>query len=141
MCKFENERAPGFDLVAEGIQSYANDAPELIKNRWDAERSEQLAQKRLEVAELYNAASMEYLTFTIRLRTNKIPELESVQGTPQSDSTETFTSSSGKAPTMIAASGSQPMFEDRYIVEEMEKTMFRIMRRRLVESYLIPERA
>ena len=40
MCKFENESAPGFDLVMDGIQRYAEDAPPKIRDRWTSERSE-----------------------------------------------------------------------------------------------------
>ena len=38
MCKFESESAPGFDVVAEAIMRYAEDAPRLISGRWDEER-------------------------------------------------------------------------------------------------------
>jgi len=40
MCKFENESAPGFDLVVDGIQRYAEDAPTTIEERWNSERSD-----------------------------------------------------------------------------------------------------
>ena len=40
MCKFENDGAPGFDLVAEGIQRYADEAPDFITGRWEAEKRE-----------------------------------------------------------------------------------------------------
>lgn len=54
MCKFENENAPGFDLVVEGIQRYAEDAPAKIKRNWDAENQERTAAKQAEAAELYS---------------------------------------------------------------------------------------
>ncbi len=38
MCKFESESAPGYDVVAEAIMRYADDAPKLIQGRWDEER-------------------------------------------------------------------------------------------------------
>ena len=38
MCKFENEGAPGYEVVAEAIQRYAEDAPNLIHARWEEER-------------------------------------------------------------------------------------------------------
>ena len=38
MCKFESEGAPGYDVVAEAIMRYADDAPKLIQARWDEER-------------------------------------------------------------------------------------------------------
>lgn len=40
MCKFENDNAPGFDLVVEGIQRYAEHAPGVITGRWKAEKQE-----------------------------------------------------------------------------------------------------
>ncbi|MCJ1246579.1 hypothetical protein MMC30_003788 [Trapelia coarctata] len=40
MCKFENESAPGFDLVVDGIQRYAEEAPRTIEKRWNFERSD-----------------------------------------------------------------------------------------------------
>ena len=52
MCKFENDGAPGFDLVAEGIQRYAGDAPAKIELNWESERAEQIAKKRREVEDL-----------------------------------------------------------------------------------------
>jgi hypothetical protein len=38
MCKFEDENTPGYDVVAEAVQRYAEDAPGLIKQRWEEER-------------------------------------------------------------------------------------------------------
>jgi hypothetical protein len=38
MCKFEDENAPGYDVVAEAVQRYADAAPRLIIQRWDEER-------------------------------------------------------------------------------------------------------
>ena len=57
MCKFENENAPGFDLVVEGIQRYAEDAPAKIKRNWDAENHERTTAKQAEAAELYSGRS------------------------------------------------------------------------------------
>src|SRR5271155_4478851 len=37
MCKFEDENAPGYEVVAEAIQRYATEAPSLIKTRWNEE--------------------------------------------------------------------------------------------------------
>ena len=53
MCKFESDNSPGFDLVAEGIQRYAEEAPGTIKTRWDSEKEERNMQKRAEAAELF----------------------------------------------------------------------------------------
>lgn len=52
MCKFENDGAPGFDLVAEGIQRYAGEAPAKVALRWDAERAERLAKKKGDIEEI-----------------------------------------------------------------------------------------
>ena len=57
MCKFENENAPGFDLVAEGIQRYAEEAPATIAQRWNAERKERSTAMQAEAAELYSSTS------------------------------------------------------------------------------------
>ena len=38
MCKFEDENAPGYDVVAEAVMSYADDAPNLIPTRWEEEK-------------------------------------------------------------------------------------------------------
>lgn len=51
MCKFENDNAPGFDLVAEGIQRYAEAAPATVKTRWDTEKEERLMLNRAAAAE------------------------------------------------------------------------------------------
>jgi len=52
MCKFESENSPGFDLVAEGIQRYSEDAPSTIRTRWESEKEMGNMQKRAEAAEL-----------------------------------------------------------------------------------------
>ena len=52
MCKFENDNAPGFDLVVEGIQRYAEAAPYTIKPRWEAEKDERANQRRFDANEL-----------------------------------------------------------------------------------------
>ena len=52
MCKFENNSAPGFSLVTEGIQRYTAQAPETISSRWEFERAERRTRKEAEVEEL-----------------------------------------------------------------------------------------
>ena len=52
MCKFENDSAPGFDLVVEAIQRYADEAPAQIKGRWAAESKERVIQKEAAAEEL-----------------------------------------------------------------------------------------
>lgn len=53
MCKFENENAPGFDLVVDGIQRYAEAAPDTIKRRWEAEKDERAAQRNFVADEIH----------------------------------------------------------------------------------------
>lgn len=53
MCKFESDSAPGFDLVAEGIQRYAGEAPATIVSRWTSEMAERDAKKRAEIQERF----------------------------------------------------------------------------------------
>ena len=55
MCKFESESSPGFDLVVDGIQRYAEESSVTIKTRWDAERGERLGQRKQEAALIYPA--------------------------------------------------------------------------------------
>jgi len=52
MCKFEDDGAPGFDLVAEGIQRYAGEAPATIASRWESEKASRMAKKKAEVEEI-----------------------------------------------------------------------------------------
>ncbi len=63
MCKFESDKSPGFDLVAEGIQRYAEDAPGTIKTRWESELEERLRNRRVEAAELLPPLSGLYHPF------------------------------------------------------------------------------
>ena len=52
MCKFENDSAPGFDLVTEAIQRYASQALGTIDSRWNADDAEQQKRKEAEAREL-----------------------------------------------------------------------------------------
>lgn len=52
MCKFENESAPSFHLVAEAVQRFAGQAPEIIEKRWDSEGAERRARKEAEVEKI-----------------------------------------------------------------------------------------
>ncbi|KAL8833250.1 MAG: hypothetical protein Q9170_004382 [Blastenia crenularia] len=105
MCKFENESAPGFDLVAEGIQRYAEDAPSTITQRWSAERKERSTAIQAEAAELYS---------------------NSVRATPQTDSSSTFGDSSlGRERKALPSSESEARFDEQYVLEDVtnEKRM------------------
>lgn len=57
MCKFENERAPGFHLVTEGIQRFASHAPKTIKLRWDWEIAEQRTRREADAEQLLTGIS------------------------------------------------------------------------------------
>ncbi|KAL8999612.1 MAG: hypothetical protein Q9169_001572 [Polycauliona sp. 2 TL-2023] len=110
MCKFENENAPGFDLVAEGIQRYAEDAPARIKRNWDAENQERTTAKQAEVVEI--SASVK----------NTPPQ----QRTPQSDSNSTFgNSSQGREQRALPSAADQVDFDKHFVVEDVtnEKEM------------------
>ena len=61
MVKFESENAPGFDLIVDGIQRYAEEAPEVVKTRWQAEKEERLNQKIRRAKELVPEAIGEYV--------------------------------------------------------------------------------
>jgi protein SERAC1 len=52
MCKFDNENSPGFDLIVDGIQRYAEEAPDVIRARWLAEKEERLNLKIQRAKEL-----------------------------------------------------------------------------------------
>ena len=56
MCKFENEGSPGFDLIVDGIQRYAEEAPSVTRQRWLAEKQERLNQKLRKAKELVPGA-------------------------------------------------------------------------------------
>ncbi|KAL8723929.1 MAG: hypothetical protein Q9181_007073 [Wetmoreana brouardii] len=45
ISQFDSDRSPGFDLVMEGIQRYAIEAPETIRLHWEQERRERLSQR------------------------------------------------------------------------------------------------
>ncbi|KAL8895579.1 MAG: hypothetical protein Q9207_008112 [Kuettlingeria erythrocarpa] len=64
MCKFENESSPGFDLVAEGIQRYASQAPATVRRRWESETVEQKSRIVSAADELLggNARGIEHLS-------------------------------------------------------------------------------
>ena len=57
MCKFENDSAPGFALVTEGIQRYASNAPGIVVRRWDFEKREQSMRNEAEAEELFPKTS------------------------------------------------------------------------------------
>ena len=52
MCKFESDSAPGFDLVAEAVQRYADEAPTAIRAKWGSEAKERVLQRVAAVEQL-----------------------------------------------------------------------------------------
>ncbi|KAL8686933.1 MAG: hypothetical protein Q9218_006757 [Villophora microphyllina] len=111
MCKFENDSAPGFDLVAEGIQRYAEEAPATITPRWETEKKERLAAKQAQAAEIYTD--------------NAKPE-DSAKPTPPSESASTFEGSSlGRQQKALPSTESEAKFDEQYVLEDItdEKEM------------------
>ena len=53
MSKFESVDAPDFDVLAEGIQRYAHDAPEIIRSRWLREKAARAMASRAEIEEAF----------------------------------------------------------------------------------------
>jgi len=58
MCKFEDENAPGYDVVAEAIQRYAEEAPATISKRWIEERRIRDVERREAAQELLGGISL-----------------------------------------------------------------------------------
>ena len=56
MCKFDTESSPGFDLITEGIQRYADQAPSTIALRWDAEKAAKRNKRVAELTEIFPQA-------------------------------------------------------------------------------------
>lgn len=52
MCKFEDENAPGYDLVAEAVQRYSEDAPATVAKRWIEEKGIRYLERREAAQEL-----------------------------------------------------------------------------------------
>lgn len=52
MCQFEDDSAPGFRVVTEGIDRYASKASEIIFSRWERERREQQDKRKAVVEEI-----------------------------------------------------------------------------------------
>ena len=52
MCKFESENAPGYDVVAEALMRYAEEAPGTIAQRWGEETRIRELEKQEEAREI-----------------------------------------------------------------------------------------
>ena len=57
MCKFEDENAPGYDVVAEAIQRYAEEGPKTISKRWLEEKNIRNVERREAAEELLGGMS------------------------------------------------------------------------------------
>lgn len=116
MCKFENASAPGFDLLTEGIQRYAAEAPPTVSLRWHAEMAERNAKKRAEVEELLPGQLPTNSGYGALLLTC----IGSMKGTPKSDSTSTTTPTPGKTQLALPDPNVQENYPE-YEVEEVEE--------------------
>jgi hypothetical protein len=58
MCKFEDENAPGYDVVAEEIQRYAEEAPATISKRWIEEKHIRDVERREAAQEILGGMSL-----------------------------------------------------------------------------------
>lgn len=54
MCKFEDENAPGYEVVAEAILRYSRQAPTVIADRWVEEKKTRVLEKRAKAREIYD---------------------------------------------------------------------------------------
>ena len=57
MCKFEDSRVPGFDLLTETIRRYTSEAAKIIGPRWDREKVNRLAKRTAEAEELLRTST------------------------------------------------------------------------------------
>ncbi len=115
MCKFESENAPGFDLVAEAIQRYAEEAPDWIKGRWAAEVKERVIQKEAAAEELLPGKCP---IVSPRPRSSLTGIGSVKRHTPHSESSSTFEPSPGKTVKALPAPHQQKSFlESEYTVE------------------------
>jgi hypothetical protein len=57
MCKFDDENAPGYEVVAEAILRYSRQAPTIIADRWVEEHKTRLLEKKAKAREIYDGKS------------------------------------------------------------------------------------
>lgn len=58
MCKFEDESAPGYDVVAEAIQRYTEEASPTILKRWIEEKRIREVERREAAEEILGGMSL-----------------------------------------------------------------------------------
>jgi hypothetical protein len=61
MCKFDDENAAGYEVVAEAILRYSRQAPTIIKDRWAEERNIRTQEKKAKAREIYDGESTYFL--------------------------------------------------------------------------------
>ena len=118
MCKFENESAPGFDLVAEAIQRYCGEAPDVIKRDWQSEQTAQALKKQAEAQNLLSGKKPRPVGLVKRLMA-----LGSLKASPQSvqgDAASSNSTTPGKTPLGLPGTEHRGLFEAQYEVEEVE---------------------
>ncbi|KAJ5103665.1 hypothetical protein N7532_004194 [Penicillium argentinense] len=54
MCKFDDENAAGYEVVAEALLRYSRQAPSIIADRWVEERKTRAVEKQAKAREIYN---------------------------------------------------------------------------------------
>lgn len=54
ICKFGDENAPGYEVVAEAILRYSRQAPTVIVDRWVEERKTRVLEKKAKAREIYD---------------------------------------------------------------------------------------
>jgi hypothetical protein len=57
MCKFDDENAAGYEVVAEAILRYSRQAPALIGDRWVSERTTRAMEMKAKAREIYDGRS------------------------------------------------------------------------------------
>ena len=99
MCKFENDSAPGFDLVADALQRYSDEASSVVSTRWQQEKAERLTAKKYWLEE-------------------NVPE--ALKGSIKTDSSSQGTPSTGKPHLALPGRENERLFKDEYEVEEVQ---------------------
>ena len=116
MCKFENDAAAGFDLVAEALQRYAGDAPDKVEGYWKQEKEEREVNKK---AQIQSIAPGMYKPTDSGFDGSLLTVPGSVIGTPNTGSTSTNNNTPGKKPLALPGTENQRLFQNEYEVEEV----------------------
>lgn len=61
MCKFDDDNAAGYEVVAEAILRYSRQAPSVITERWAEEKKARTQEKKAKAREIYDGESYEKL--------------------------------------------------------------------------------